>query len=218
MRVARLAMQRGGLALSRVQPLLGKVRSRAYSGSPVLHAAGNGDGANNSNDIGLAGAPSVASTSDPTSHVRKVAQRGVGGAPTQVQPSDALTDAKECERENKALLAENEALLAENKALLAKNEALLAENKELDKRLDEAERTGNASLANRLQRTMEDNRKAMEDNRKAMEGNNKAMEDNRKAMERNDKAMEDNRKAMEDNREAVNALKQRAVGTLQPGV
>jgi hypothetical protein len=204
MRVARLAMQRGGLALSRVQPLLGKVRSRAYSGSPVLHAAGNGDGANNSNDIGLAGAPSVASTSDPTSHVRKVAQRGVGGAPTQVQPSDALADAKERERENKALLA--------------KNEALLAENKELDKRLDEAERTGNASLANRLQRTMEDNRKAMEDNRKAMEGNNKAMEDNRKAMERNDKAMEDNRKAMEDNREAVNALKQRAVGTLQPGV
>ena len=86
---------------------------------------------------------------------RKGARASKRAAPVQAQPSDGLAaDAKERERENKALREESKALLAKNDALLAKNEAL-------DEKLGEAERTKDASLADRLRRTMEDNRKAI---------------------------------------------------------
>ena len=52
--------------------------------------------------------------------------------------------------------------------MLAKNEALLTENKALDEKLGEAERTKDASLADRLRRTIERNDKAIEDNRRLL--------------------------------------------------
>jgi hypothetical protein len=154
-----------------------------------------------------------------------------GGGSTRAKPNDALAadgmarlaEIKKREHRNDALREENkererrnEAFLAENKELLAKNETHNVENKALDEKLGEAERTKDASLADRLRRTIEDNRKAVE-------RNDKAIEDNRKAIERNDKAIEDNREAIkvnnaaiEDNRQYIKAHEAIAVASAAP--